>query len=241
MPQKDAWADKDFADRWDGKNHFRDNPDREEQLDLIVSLLADGCGDDSLILDLGSGSGRVEELIFERIPGARVAGVDSSPSMLDIARKRLATFGNRFIPVVGGMGDLAALELPTGPYAFAISVQALHEVSHEEKKKIMADVYALLEPGGVFFVLDRVAFEGEALSGAYRSVWDRLNRKAGIKEGTKEGMSYEEYLKTYREKDDHVASLEDQLSWLRGAGFRASCLYLHYNRALFAARRPAGG
>ena len=57
MPQKDAWADKDFADRWDGKNHFRDNPDREEQLDLIVSLLADGCGGDSLILDLGSGSG----------------------------------------------------------------------------------------------------------------------------------------------------------------------------------------
>jgi SAM-dependent methyltransferase len=234
MSQKDPWADKDFADRWDGKNHFRDNPDRGEQLDLIVSLLAGGCGADSLILDLGSGSGRVEELIFERIPGVRVAGVEASPSMMDIAKRRLATFGDRFIPVTGGMEDLAGLELPEGPYAFTISVQTLHEVSHEEKKKIMADVYALLEPGGAFFVLDRVEFEGEALSVAYRSVWDRLNRKAGIKEG----MSYEEYLKTYREKDDHVAPLEDQLSWLRGAGFRASCLYLHYNRALFAARRP---
>ena len=64
MPQKDAWDDKGFADRWDGKNHFRDNPGRGEQLDLILHLLAGGCREDSLILDLGSGSGRVEELIF---------------------------------------------------------------------------------------------------------------------------------------------------------------------------------
>ena len=43
----------------------------------------------------------VEELIFERIPGARVAGVDSSPSMMEIARKRLAPWEGRFIPVAG--------------------------------------------------------------------------------------------------------------------------------------------
>ncbi|MEE9257334.1 MAG: hypothetical protein V3V56_09230, partial [bacterium] len=80
----------------------------------------------------------------------------------------------------------------------------------------------------------RVEFEGEALSGVYRSVWDRLNRKADIKVG----ITYEEYLEIYRGKSDHVATLEEQLAWLRGAGFSASCIYLHYNRALFAARRP---
>ena len=236
MPGKDPWADKDFADRWDGKRHFRENPDRKEQLDLLVSLLADSCREDSLILDLGSGSGRVEELIFERIPGARVAGVDSSPSMMEIARKRLAPWEGRFIPVAGGMSDLESLGLPAGPYAFALAVQSMHEIPHEEKRKVMAEVFGLLEPGGVFFVMDRVEFEGEALSGVYRSVWDRLNRKADIKAG----ITYEEYLKSYRGKGDHVASLEEQLAWLRGAGFNASCIYLHYNRALFAARRPPG-
>ena len=237
MSRKDAWADKDFADRWDGRNHFRDNPDRGEQLDLLVALLAEGCREDSLILDLGSGSGRVEELFFERIEGVRAVGVDSSPSMMVLAKKRLSPYGDRFIPVTGGMGDLDSLPLPAGPYAHAISVQALHEVPHAEKRKIMAGVYGLLAPGGTFFVLDRVEFEGEALEDAYRSVWDRLNKKAGLKDP----MTYEEYLSAYRGKDDHVATLEEQLAWLREAGFQAACLYLHYNRALFAARRPESG
>jgi trans-aconitate methyltransferase len=86
MPPQDAWADKNFADQWDGRNHFRDNPDRGEQLDLLVTLLADECGESSRIIDLGSGSGRVEELIFDRIPGVHVVGIDSSPSMMDIAK-----------------------------------------------------------------------------------------------------------------------------------------------------------
>lgn len=237
MPQKDAWDDKGFADRWDGKNHFRDNPGRGEQLDLIVHLLAGGCREDSLILDLGSGSGRVEELIFERIPGVRAVGVDSSHSMMEIALRRLAPYGERFIPVTGGMSELEKLSLPEGPYAFAISVQALHEVPHAEKRRIMASVFDLLAPGGTFFVLDRVAFEGEALFAEFQGVWERLNRKAEMENG----MTYPEYLETYRNKDDHVATLEEQLSWLREAGFTASCLYLHFNRALFAARRPGSG
>jgi tRNA (cmo5U34)-methyltransferase len=230
---KDAWSDKDFADKWDGRNHFRDNPDRGEQLDLLVTLLADGCRADSLILDLGSGSGRVAELIFERTEGVRVAGVDSSPSMMDIAKKRLAPWGERFIPVPGGMSELDRLDLPAGPWPFVISVQAFHEMPDGDKRKVMAEVYELLAPGGTFFLMDRVAFPGEALAESYRSVWDRLNRKTDLKDK----MTYEEYWETYSAKDDHVASLGQQLSWLRAAGFEVACLYLHYNRALFAARR----
>ena len=234
MSAQDPWEDKNFADKWDGKNHFRDNPGRGEQLDLLVTLLAEGCRADSLILDLGSGSGRVEELLFERARGVRVVGVDASASMMDLAKDRLAPWGDRFIPATGGMSELEKIGLPAGPYSFAVSVQALHEIPHPDKRKVMADVYGLLEPGGTFFLMDRVEFPGEALSASYRSVWERLNRKAGLKDK----MTYREYLKTYRAKDDHVASLEEQLSWLRAAGFEAACLYLHYNRALFAARRP---
>lgn len=51
-------------------------------------------------------------------------------------------------------------------------------------------------------------------------------------------MSFGEYRDKYRDKGDHVAALEEQVYWLRGAGFRAACLYLHYNRALIAARKP---
>ena len=234
MPQKDAWADKDFADRWDNKNHFRENPDRGEQLDLIVRLLVGGCHRTALILDLGSGSGRVEELIFEQIPGVRLVGVDSSPAMMEIALKRLAPHGERFIPIIGKMNELEKLPLPEGPYTFAISIQALHEVPHIEKHHIMSGVFNLLVPGGTFLLLDRVAFEGKELFTEYQSVWVRLNRKTEMENE----MTYTKYLEAYRKKDDYVATLEEQLSWLREAGFTASCLYLHFNRALLAARRP---
>ncbi len=233
MAAKDAWSDKDFADKWDGRNHFRDNPDRGEQLDLLVTLLADGCRADSLILDLGSGSGRVAELIFERTEGVRVVGVDSSPSMMDIAKKRLAPWGDRFIPVPGGMSDIENLGLPGGPWSFIISVQAFHEMPDGDKRKVMAVVYEMLAPGGTFFLMDRIEFPGEALAESYRSVWDRLNRKANLTDK----MSYEEYWESYSTKDDHAASLGQHLSWFRAAGFEVACLYLHYNRALFAARR----
>jgi SAM-dependent methyltransferase len=132
------------------------------------------------------------------------------------------------------MGELDAMDIPSGPYSFAISIQALHEIPHPEKRKVMKAIYDLLVPGGTFYLMDRVEFDGEALSASYQSVWNRLVRKASLQEP----LSYVDYWSTYRGKDDHVATLEEQLSWLRAAGFHAACLYLHYNRALFAAKRP---
>ncbi len=234
---KDAWSERAFAQAWDREGARRDNPDRGEQLDLLVTLLADACRGGGWILDLGSGSGQIEEMILERIPAARVVGVDNSSSMMALARERLARFAGRFVGVEGDMAALGGLGLPHAPYAFVISVQAVHEIPHPAKREVFARAFGLLEPGGAFFLLDRVAPDFEGLPRSYRSVWERLNRKAGIEEP----MTFKEYVEKYGAKGDHVAGLEDLLGWLRGAGFRAAPLYLHYNRALIAAQRPAAG
>src|SRR5688500_4917650 len=42
------------------------------------------------VLDAGCGTGRVTELLLERLPCGRVIALDASPSMLDEARRRLA-------------------------------------------------------------------------------------------------------------------------------------------------------
>jgi hypothetical protein len=40
------------------------------------------------------------------------------------------------------------------------------------------------------------------------------------------------------QRGDRPATLEEQLRWLREAGFaEVACLHLHTNRALFAARK----
>ena len=44
---------------------------------------------DERVLDAGCGTGKVTELIAERVPRGRAVGVDASPSMIDAARARL--------------------------------------------------------------------------------------------------------------------------------------------------------
>jgi tRNA (cmo5U34)-methyltransferase len=68
---------------------------RTEQLDLLLSLIAEHYVPGSTILDRGSGSGLVEEQLFRRLPEALVAGMDYSPAMMAMAEKRLAGEGQQ--------------------------------------------------------------------------------------------------------------------------------------------------
>ncbi len=50
---------------------------------------------DERVLDAGCGSGRVTELLAERLPRGQVIAVDASPAMIDVARGRLARYADR--------------------------------------------------------------------------------------------------------------------------------------------------
>jgi tRNA (cmo5U34)-methyltransferase len=68
---------------------------RTEQLDLLLSLIAEHYVPGSTILDRDSGSGLVEEQLFRRLPEALVGGLDYSPAMMAMAEKRLAGKGQQ--------------------------------------------------------------------------------------------------------------------------------------------------
>jgi trans-aconitate 2-methyltransferase len=68
---------------------------------------------DETVLDAGCGSGRVTELLADRLPNGRVVALDASPSMIDEARRRLARFGDQVSYVVADLGQ----PLPLGPAA----------------------------------------------------------------------------------------------------------------------------
>src|SRR3954470_10887742 len=54
--------------------------------DLLARVPLAQC---AVAFDLGCGPGNSTELIVERFPGARVVGVDNSPTMIESAKKRL--------------------------------------------------------------------------------------------------------------------------------------------------------
>lgn len=233
---RDAWHDEGFARRWDAEDAVRTNPDRETQIDLLVALVVESFRDGDRLLDLGVGSGLVEEALFERLPDIRVVGVDHSEAMLERARAKHRARTNLRL-VTGGFENLDSAGAPDGlgpPFEFVICVQALHEVADDVKRAVFDFARRHIAPRGLFLVLDRFDYEPFALAPEYRCVWKQLNEHA-----PETRLSFEEYRARYAAKLDHVGTVGGYLRWIREAGFNAACLYHLFNRALIAARPKA--
>jgi ubiquinone/menaquinone biosynthesis C-methylase UbiE len=186
------------------------------------------------ILDLGCGSGIVEEMIFEEIPGARVIGIDSSQAMLELATARLRSWSAQLHLVQADFANIENIQLPESSFGTIISVQALHNVSHSVKRRVFAKVHDLLNPRGVFCILDRIRVDPPELFDQFRLVWNRLETAHQTK--IDEGSTYAEHAQLLEEKGDDPATLEEHLLWLRETGFVAACVHLHGNRALVIGR-----
>jgi SAM-dependent methyltransferase len=233
------WTSEEFARKWDS-DMVSYNLMRMEQLDIMMSILADEYEPGTTILDIGMGSGRVEAMLFERIPEARVVGTDFSGPMLELAHNLLAPYRDRYDVVMQDITHPWDAKLPEREYSVAFSVQVIHNVAHAHKKETFAFVEHALAPGGLFLLLDRIRVSTPTLFPAYLSMWDRLDRekRSGPNTIRREGATFEAHELSVSRRGDQPATLEEHLQWLREAGFgEVACLHLHGNRALFGARK----
>src|SRR5262245_12630329 len=145
MPQD--FKDEQTAQQWDADTRFY-NPTRPEQLDMMLSIIEAEYESGDTILDLGFGSGLVEELIFKRIPGAQVVGVDHSQAMMKLAAERLLPYVSQYDAIQHDLRDLPNLPLEPGTFPFIISIQALHHLTDSEMQVAYEAIYDLLSPGG---------------------------------------------------------------------------------------------
>jgi trans-aconitate 2-methyltransferase len=94
---------------------------------------------DETVLDAGCGSGRVSELLLERLPHGRVIAVDQAASMVEHARERL---GERAVVL---QSDLTALELREQVDA-VFSNAVFHWIA--DHALLFERLFAALRPGG---------------------------------------------------------------------------------------------
>lgn len=224
---KDNWSDPAFAEEWDTVDS-QGHPTRPEQLDVLISIIADSYESDSLILDVGCGSGQVEELILKKRPDAKIIGVDSSLAMLDIARKRLTRFKDNFQGLAKDIGLLNSAALPKGSYKIIFSVQVLHELNTELRRTLFKKIYDLLEVGGQFLIMDRVKTDLDTFETPYKSVWNRLESITSLKSAN----DFEGYKNRIKTKEDSPGSIEEFEQLLREAGFKFAILHLNFDRAV---------
>jgi trans-aconitate 2-methyltransferase len=101
---------------------------------------------DATVLDAGCGTGRVTEMLLERVPGGRVVALDAAPSMVTEARRRLDGFGPR---VRVTEADLLALTPATlggwAPVDAVLSTATFHWVLDHDR--LFANLAGVMAPG----------------------------------------------------------------------------------------------
>lgn len=176
------------------------------------------------ILDLGAGTGLLSCRAREAYPSAKLVLLDGAPAMLERAREMVGENAEYHLEDLRG-------PLPGGNFDAVISALAIHHLDDVEKRGLFARIYRALTPGGVFVNAEQVAGPHKALDQGYRE-WHK-HASAQLGTSAEEWAAAEE-----RMSFDRLATVADQLAWLREAGFsETDCLFKQYRFAVLFARR----
>ena len=203
---------------------WQDEAKVEEYVGRVGRLAARQAGEAELVealpttvrrvLDLGCGDGRLAALVLEARPEAEGAiGLDSSPPMLDLARRRFQDDAR----VEVRSHDLDEALPVLGPFDVVVSGFAIHHLAHERKRSLFGEVVQALRPGGVFANLEVVQCATPELHEEFNR---RIDRPGG-------------------DPQDVLAQVEPQLGWMRDAGLlQVDCSWRWRGFALLVGQAP---
>jgi len=204
---------------WTSSDHVRDYLGRADQIShrtegeaALLEFIPAGT---KRILDLGTGDGRLLALVRREHPETEAVAVDFSPAMLEQARKRFASDAK--VRVVEHNMDEPLPNL--GMFDAVISSFAIHHLIHERKRALYAEIFGMLNSGGVFCNLEHVS-----------SPSARLHEEFLLRIG---------FTVETEDPSNKLLDFETQLRWLREIGFTdVDCQWKWRELALLVGRRP---
>lgn len=216
-------------------------PEREQQIQIICDLIPPR-DEPFHILELCCGEGLLANALLERFPNAIVHGFDGSTEMLQQSQRRLAQYGERFMPE---HFDLHAQEWrkPAWPLRAVVSSLAIHHLDAREKQELYADVYGMLGVGGALVIADLILPSSEAAMKVAARAWDEAVRERSLElDGTEDAFDYFRRTKwNYYESPDEFdkpSPLFDHLRWLEQAGFsEVDAYWLKAGHAIYGGRK----
>jgi len=168
LSQTEAQALYDRLGRGQDTQAFYEDP----AFDVLIAHGAFGTA--ASILEIGCGTGRLAERVLRHhcSSTARYAGVDLSPRMVDIARDRLASFGDR-ARVVPSDGSFT-FEGADGSQDRVVATYLLDLLSEADIHSFLAEAHRLLTTDGRLCLAGLT--EGESLLGRFvTSFWTALH------------------------------------------------------------------
>jgi tRNA (cmo5U34)-methyltransferase len=211
-----AWYNRDM-NKWTSADHAlaylarADRiPHRTEGEAVLLEIVPTTV---SRILDLGTGNGRLLALLKIDRPHASAVALDFSPLMLQTARERFKD--NPTVEIVEH--DLDQPLPALGRFGAVVSSFAIHHLADARKRALYAEVFDILESGGVFGNLEHVSSPTPRLQEQFR-------RALGTEPP---------------DPSNKLLDVATQLRWLDEIGFQdVDCLWKWRELALLAAVRP---
>ncbi len=182
MKNKDSTTRKDwyrraFADDYVWLYAHRDEREAQQQVRTAARIVPFAPG--QTILDIACGAGR-HVLAFARL-GARVTGIDLSPTLVKIARSRISETGVTATVRRGDMRVLSYHEKFDGATIWFTSLGYFQTVA--EDVRVMKGMAAAIKPGGWWLVdLPNPAYLEKNLIGQSRRMVNGPNGKAIVTE-----------------------------------------------------------
>lgn len=131
---------------------FRGTADvmRRQVIPPVTRFLRDREPSRARLLDVACGTGRTLKQLAVAHPGLCYHGVDLSPFYIKAARKLLADVGDLSLLC----DNAESLPYSDGYFDIVTSVYLFHELPKNARRKVLAEAYRVLRPGGLLVVED---------------------------------------------------------------------------------------
>ena len=181
----------------------REGREREERTDLVIANLS--LEDNSVVADIGAGTGYFSFPVARRVPGGRVLAVDIQEEMLEIIEKRKKQAGIGNIETV--LGSTTDPNLPAETVDLAFIVDAYHEFSHPFE--MSQAIFSALKPGGRLVLIE---YRGEDASVPIKrlhkmtqqQVRKEMQALGFLWEGTRDFLPQQHFMTFTKPKDKSV-------------------------------------
>jgi tRNA (cmo5U34)-methyltransferase len=160
-------------------------------------------GNTAKIIDLGCGTGLELDEIFKRLPSVSVVGIDLTQAMLDKLKQK---HPDKDIELI--CGNYFDVDLGENTFDTAISFQAMHHFSHDEKVGLYRKIRKALKSNGVYIEGDYMVTE--------QSVEDELcaeNARLRLEMNIPQGEFYH---------FDTPCTVDNQIDMFKQAGFTSA-------------------
>lgn len=161
----------------------RDGREREERTDLLIERLP--LEEDSIVADIGAGTGYFSFPVARRVPKGKVFAVDIQPEMLDIIRQKQAENADGTGQVEPHLGSITDVQLPENSIDLAFIVDAYHEFSHPVE--MGQSLVGALKPGGRLVLIE---YRGEDPTVPIKPL-HKMTRKQARREMEALGLTWE--------------------------------------------------